>query len=103
VHRGLGHNPHVNLTIENAMTTSDPAGKPQSPAAQGGQDARSDKLLPTGGKAGDGLFDVAEEVNLDQQSDTARRVGEASAGSTADAVAESLRRNDAGKPGQAQK
>jgi hypothetical protein len=85
------------------MTTSDQAGKPQSPAAQGGQDARSDNLLPADGKSGDGRFDVAEEVNLDQQSDTARRVGEAPAGGAADALAESLRRNDAGKPGQAQK
>jgi hypothetical protein len=75
------------------MTTPDQAGKPQTPAAPGGQDVRSDNLLPADDKAGDGRFEVAEEVSLDQQSDTARRVGEAAAGGAADAVAESLRNN----------
>lgn len=61
------------------------------PAEQDQQDARSDNLLPDDGKSGDGRFAVAEEVSLDQQSDTARRVGQAPAGAAADAVAESLR------------
>jgi hypothetical protein len=39
---------------------------------------RSENLLPAEG-ADDGRFEVAEEVNLDQQSDGARRVGRASA------------------------
>jgi hypothetical protein len=85
------------------MSTSDQAGKPQSRAPQAGQDARSDNLLPADGKTGDGRFDVAEEVNLDQQSDTARRVGAAPAGGAADALAESLRDQNTGKTSQAQK
>ncbi|MFJ1467026.1 hypothetical protein [Massilia orientalis] len=35
---------------------------------------RSESLLP-GDDANDGRYDVAEEVNLDQQSDQLRRVG----------------------------
>ncbi|GAB3452593.1 hypothetical protein GCM10027321_01540 [Massilia terrae] len=41
------------------------------------QPVRSDKLLPPGDDDGDGRFDVAEEVNLDQQSDSARHIGQA--------------------------
>jgi hypothetical protein len=44
---------------------------------QGGAEQRSENLLPADGAGGDGRFDVAEEVNLDQQSDRARRVGQA--------------------------
>lgn len=40
---------------------------------------RSENLLPPGGED-DGRYDVAEEVNLDEQSDAARRVGQAPAG-----------------------
>jgi hypothetical protein len=79
------------------MTTPDQAGKTKSPSAQGGQDARSDKLLPADSKSGDGRFDVAEEVSLDQQSDTARQVGAAPAGGAADALAESLRDKNSGE------
>lgn len=39
-------------------------------------DNRSESLLP-GDDADDGRYDVAEEVNLDQQSDQLRRVGKA--------------------------
>jgi hypothetical protein len=42
-------------------------------AAQRSHD-RSENLLP-GDDAEDGRYDVAEEVNLDQQSDQLRRVG----------------------------
>lgn len=42
------------------------------------QPNRSDNLLPAG-DTDDGRFDVAEEVNLDQQSDAARRIGQAPA------------------------
>lgn len=41
------------------------------------QPKRSDKLLPPGTDDSDGRFDVAEEVNLDQQSDSARHIGQA--------------------------
>jgi hypothetical protein len=71
--------------------TPEQAAKPQAPAAQDGQDVRSDNLMPDDGKSDDGRFEVAEEVSLDQQSDTARRVGEAPGGGAADAIAESLR------------
>ncbi|UGQ47830.1 hypothetical protein [Massilia endophytica] len=40
----------------------------------GGQ-VRSEGLLPADQEEKDGRFNVAEEVNLDQQSDSARRVG----------------------------
>jgi hypothetical protein len=45
--------------------------------ANSAQPTRSENLLPPGRDDEDGRFDVAEEVNLDQQSDTARRVGQA--------------------------
>jgi hypothetical protein len=58
---------------------------------------RSENLLPAGSQddgqdAGqdDGRFDVAEEVNLDQQGDMARQVGKAPKGIASDALANSL-------------
>ena len=57
----------------------------------GGQDNRSDNLLPGDEGAEDGRFDVAEEVNLDQHSDEARRIGQAPSQGIADAVPEALR------------
>jgi hypothetical protein len=42
------------------------------------QPDRSENLLPAGDDD-DGRFGVAEEVNLDQQSDAARRIGQAPA------------------------
>jgi len=47
----------------------------QSGGNQGGNEQRSEGLLPAG-KDDDGRFDVAEEVNLDQQSDKLRKVGQ---------------------------
>lgn len=41
------------------------------------QPTRSENLLPPGSDDSDGRFDVAEEVNLDQQSDAARHIGQA--------------------------
>lgn len=41
------------------------------------QPNRSENLLPPGKDDSDGRFDVAEEVNLDQQSDAARHIGQA--------------------------
>jgi hypothetical protein len=46
------------------------------PGQQQRADNRSESLLP-GDDAEDGRYDVAEEVNLDQQSDQLRRVGKA--------------------------
>jgi hypothetical protein len=65
--------------------------------AQRGQDSRSESLLPAGDGANskdgdDGRFEVAEEVNLDQQSDATRRVGQAPESHATDAVADTLRK-----------
>jgi len=57
-----------------ATTDQRPDGNPQDP--QPGRPERSDNLLPAEDDE-DGRFDVAEEVNLDQQSDGARRIGQA--------------------------
>jgi len=46
------------------------------PGQQQRAENRSESLLP-GDDAEDGRYDVAEEVNLDQQSDQLRRVGKA--------------------------
>lgn len=62
----------------------------QGPAA-GGQDKRSENLLPGEGGAEDGRFDVAEEVSLDQHSDEARRVGQAPSNGIADALPDALK------------
>jgi hypothetical protein len=78
------------------MTTpkqEDTRGKQQG---QGGSEQRSENLLPAD-DAGDGRYDVAEEVNLDQQGDMARRVGRAPKGIASDALADTLK--DKGKPG----
>ena len=59
--------------------------------AGGGQDRRSENLLPGEGGAEDGRFDVAEEVSLDQQSDEARRVGQVPENGIADSLPEALK------------
>lgn len=63
----------------------------KEPVSGGGQDNRSDTLLPGEGGFEDGRFDVAEELNLDQQSDEARRVGQAPSQGIADAIPDSLK------------
>jgi hypothetical protein len=57
-----------------------------------GEVSRSEDLLPAGAadNTADGRFNVAEEVNLDQQSDSTRRVGQAPKGIASDALADSL-------------
>ncbi|MFC5547049.1 hypothetical protein [Massilia aerilata] len=57
------------------------------------QNGRSEDLLPAGAadNTADGRFEVAEEVNMDQQSDATRRVGKAPKGIAADALADSLK------------
>jgi len=57
----------------------------------GGQDQRSENLLPGEEGAEDGRFDVAEEVSLDQHSDEARRIGQAPSNGIADALPEALK------------
>ncbi|WP_020654070.1 hypothetical protein [Massilia niastensis] len=61
------------------------------PAAGGGLDSRSDTLLPGEEGAGDGRFDIAEEVSLDQQSDEARRVGQGPHNGIADSLPDALK------------
>jgi hypothetical protein len=51
---------------------------------------RSENLLP-GDDGDDGRYEVAEEVNLDQQSDQLRRVGQAPKGIASDALPEALK------------
>lgn len=65
--------------------------KPGVPVPAGGQDNRSDNLLPGQEGAEDGRFEVAEEVSLDQHSDEARRIGQAPSQGIADAIPESLK------------
>jgi hypothetical protein len=78
--------------MEVHMSTPDQSDhKQDAPVPAGGQDNRSDNLLPGEEGAEDGRFDVAEEVNLDQQSDEARRIGQAPSQGIADAVPEALR------------
>ncbi|RYF03796.1 MAG: hypothetical protein EOO78_06205 [Oxalobacteraceae bacterium] len=55
---------------------------------------RSENLLPADGED-DGQFNVAEEVNLDQQGDLARQVGKAPKGIASDALADTLKGDDA--------
>ena len=77
------------------------AGNAQRADPGGAQRAenRSENLLP-GDASVDGRYEVAEEVNLDQQSDQLRRVGQAPQGSAADALPEALKGDgaDKGKP-----
>jgi hypothetical protein len=63
----------IHASTENAMSNKDQPAR----GANSAQPNRSENLLPAGRDDQDGRFDVAEEVNLDQQSDTARRVGQA--------------------------
>lgn len=70
---------------------NDPAKPTDNPIAGGGQDQRSDNLLPGEQGAEDGRFDVAEEVSLDQHSDEARRVGQVPEHGIADAVPDALK------------
>lgn len=74
------------------MSTPDQSDrKPRDPVPAGGQDNRSDNLLPGAEGAADGRFDVAEEVSLDQHSDEARRIGQGPSQGIADALPEALK------------
>jgi len=59
---------------QNQQTTRQ--GDSLSGSIQTGSEQRSEGLLPADGE-GDGRFEVAEEVSLDQQSDQLRHVGQA--------------------------
>jgi uncharacterized membrane protein YebE (DUF533 family) len=63
----------------------------ETPAQE--QNGRSEDLLPAGAadNTADGRFEVAEEVNMDQQSDAARRVGKPPKGIASEALADSLK------------
>lgn len=58
------------------------------------QEPRSESLLPAD-DADDGRYDVAEEVNADQQSDAARRIGKPPKAIGADEWAETFKDEDA--------
>jgi TolA-binding protein len=63
----------------------------ETPAQE--QNGRSEDLLPAGAadNTADGRFEVAEEVNMDQQSDATRRVGKPPEGIASEALADSLK------------
>jgi len=73
------------------MADQKPDNPAQQPSATASPDARADTLLPGTEGAEDGRFEVAEEVSLDQQSDEARRIGQAPSNGIADALPESLK------------
>ncbi|ATQ77060.1 hypothetical protein CR152_22985 [Massilia violaceinigra] len=63
-------NPTGQQTTAAPSAAPDPAGANEAAAPP-----RSPSLLPTNGDDPDGRFAVAEEVSLDQQSDSARQIG----------------------------
>jgi actin-related protein len=66
-----------------------------------GEISRSEDLLPAGqaDNTADGRFEVAEEVNLDQQSDSTRRVGQTPEGIATEGLADSLKSGSSGGKG----
>ena len=65
--------------------------KQGTPVPAGGQDQRSENLLPGEEGFEDRRFDVAEEVSLDQHSDEARRIGQAPGNGIADSLPDALK------------
>lgn len=55
-------------------------------------ETRSDNLFPADAdeSGDDGRFEIAEEVSLDQQSDSSRKVGQVSDDAAAEALADSI-------------
>ena len=82
------------------MTTPQQQGQPQDKQSKTDELNRSENLLPGEEGAEDGRFEVAEEVNLDMQSDDARRVGQAGSitESLPDTVSTERESEDQGKP-----
>lgn len=79
------------------MTQETPVEQPvQQPVQQPA--TRSENLLPadTDNSADDGRFEVAEEVSLDQQSDSSRKVGQIADDASAQALAESIEEKSQG-------
>jgi len=66
--------------------TTEPTTPPVTP------ETRSDNLFATDNDASgdDGRFDIAEEVSLDQQTDSSRKVGQVSDADAAEALADSI-------------
>jgi hypothetical protein len=83
------------MTMANSPQKPEQSNRQPGNQSGGGQGAqqRSEGLLPAG-KAEDGRFDVAEEVNADQQSDAMRRVGKPPKGITSDALPDSWKEKD---------
>ncbi|MGI4720547.1 MAG: hypothetical protein ACRYGO_11810 [Janthinobacterium lividum] len=80
-----------NRQQEDTMAQEENRKDQAAPVAGGGQDQRSENMLPGEAGAEDGRFDVAEEVSLDQHSDEARRVGQAPENGIADALPDALK------------
>lgn len=55
-------------------------------------ETRSDNLFPTDAddSGADGRFDVAEEVSMDQQTDSSRKIGQVADADAADALAATI-------------
>jgi hypothetical protein len=70
----------------------------ETPAPTATPDPRSDNLLPadTDSSGDDGRFEIAEEVSLDQQSDSTRKVGQIADDASAQALAQSIDEKAAG-------
>lgn len=75
------------------MTKNEP--QDAQPAAQDTQDPppRSENLLPGDDADDDGRFEIAEEVNLDQQSDALHHIGNLPADSPSEALAGTLKKD----------
>ncbi len=82
------------------MTTPQQPAQPQDKQSKTDELNRSENLLPGEEGVEDGRFEVAEEVNLDMQSDDARRVGQAGSitESLPDTVSIEPESEDKGKP-----
>jgi len=85
---------------EETMSTPQQGAQPQDQQSKTDELNRSENLLPGEEGAEDGRFQVAEEVNLDMQSDDARRVGQAGSitESLPDTVSTEPESEDKGKP-----
>lgn len=72
------------------MTIRHSTDQSSTPAAA--PETRSDNLFATDGddSGADGRFEIAEEVSLDEQTDSARKVGQVSDEVAAEALAESI-------------
>ncbi|MDQ2823168.1 MAG: hypothetical protein M3Y65_22770 [Pseudomonadota bacterium] len=74
------------------MNKENPAVDETAPQADAQPNPRSENLLPADrdSTSEDGRFDIAEEVSLDQQSDSSRKIGQLADDASAQALAESI-------------